>query len=260
VKDVSIREVAESLGTTPEFLLFIPELLADIWVLGSSPKQIIDLLHPLALPPESTRLLELGCGKGAVAITLAKEAGFRVFGIDRFLPFVREAKKQAKELGVANLCGFACSDMRDTILRATDFNVVVYAAVGDVLGSFDQCVRSLRQCVHPGGYIIIDDGFLAGNKMIERPGYGHYVPHEETLRQLTAHGDILLREIIVPVEDMRTYNRENTELIRKRAKKLAEVHPEAAESLSLYVRQQEMESEILETKVTEAIWLLQRTE
>jgi|GEM_PF-6892374 len=104
----------------------------------------------------------------------------------------------------------------------------------------------------------IDDGFLAEPKKIESPGYEHYATHEETLRQLTAHGDALLREVIIPVEDMKALNRYYTELIRRRAEKLAELHPAAADSLLGYVEKQERESEILETAVTGAVWLLQR--
>jgi hypothetical protein len=49
-----------------------------------------------------------------------------------------------------------------------------------------------------------------------------------------------------------------TELIRRRAKKLAKLHPEHVDSLYGYVEKQEHESEIMETTVTSAVWLLQR--
>jgi hypothetical protein len=49
-----------------------------------------------------------------------------------------------------------------------------------------------------------------------------------------------------------------TELIRRRAEKLAKLHPEVADSLYGYVEKQEHESEIMETTVTSAVWLLQR--
>ena len=106
--------------------------------------------------------------------------------------------------------------------------------------------------------MVIDDGFLAQPSKIDFPGYEYYLPHNETLHGLTAHGDSLLREIIFPTEMIRAYNQKTTELIRQRAKKLTRKHPESADSLFRYVEQQERESEILETKVTGAIWLIQR--
>lgn len=57
---------------------------------------------------------------------------------------------------------------------------------------------------------------------------------------------------------MKALNRKATGLIRNRAEKLAELHPEAADSLLGYVGKQERESEIMETTVTSAVWLLQR--
>ena len=62
------RQIAESLDATPELLPFLPELLAD-WT-SSRPEEVLRFLEPLELPP-TTRALDLGCGKGVVALALA---------------------------------------------------------------------------------------------------------------------------------------------------------------------------------------------
>lgn len=186
--DTLRQDVATSLDATPELLPFISELLADIWVLGSQPEAILNLLRPLRLPTHSSQVLDLGCGKGAVALHLAKEFGFQVLGIDLFEPFIKDAKARAEQLSVTHLCRFMVTDIRDTLEKARGFDVVIYASDGGVLGDFERCVGKLRRSVHPGGYILIDDGFLAGSSKIERPGYEHYAPHAETLRKLTAYG------------------------------------------------------------------------
>lgn len=260
MNDDAQRKVAEALEATPELMPFIPELFADIWVLGSSPDIVADMLHPLSAHPKAVRALELGCGKGAVAITLALKLGIRILGIDIYQPFISEAGKRASEMGADDLCSFACCDMHDVVLKAKGFDAVVYAGVGGVLGNYEQCVEKLRRCVRPDGFMVIDDGFLSTDRKIDLPGYEHYVPHKETLEQIVAHGDILLREEIISAEEIRAYNQKNTELIRTRAKELTKTHPEAANVLADYVRREEIESEILETEVTGAIWLLKRTE
>lgn len=252
-------EIAKSLEAKPELLPFIPELLADIWALGSSPDLVVELLKSLDLPPNTTRGLDLGCGKGAVSIYLAHKLGFKVFGIDGFSPFLEEAKSKSEEYNVSNLCHFEFGDIREFISKAKNFDFVIYAAIGDVLGRFDECVGKLRQTICPGGYMLIDDGFLKESTKIERECYGHYLPHDETLKQLTSYGDTLLKEIVFTTEETKTINKRYTEVIHRRAEKLTRNHPKSADAFSWYLENQNQECEILETYVCGAIWLLKRS-
>jgi cyclopropane fatty-acyl-phospholipid synthase-like methyltransferase len=257
--DEQQQEIARAFEMSPELLPYIPELIADLWELGSSLEVIVGAIRPLELPEGQTRVLDLGCGKGAISITLAKEFGFQALGIDLFEPFVQEARAKAKEMHVGALCQFVHGDMRDAIKSYRNFDVAVYAAVGSALGTWDQCVAKIRRCVRPEGFIVIDDGYLAGNEKVDRSGYEHYVGHEETLQQLTAHGDTLLREVTQSQDYLKSLNSRFLESIRKRVEKLSKKHPEAADILRGYVKDQELESEIIETMLTGAVWLLQRT-
>jgi len=258
MSDHQNREVAAALDATPELLPFIPELLADLWALGSSPELIVEWLRPLGLPPASTRVLDLGCGKGAVAIKLSRELGFQVLGVDLFEPFVEDARRRAEGLGVGDLCQFRKADLRDALSEARDFDIVIYASVGGVLGRLDQFVGALRLALRPGGYMVIDEGFLTEETALDQPGYEHLAAYDQTIKQLTAHGDALLREVIFSSEETRAMNRNYTELIRRRAEQLARRHPEAADSLFDYVKRQERECELFEKEVVAAVWLLQR--
>ncbi|KAB2878873.1 class I SAM-dependent methyltransferase [bacterium] len=256
--DIFEIEISKSLDAKPELLPFIPELLADLWELGSSTDLVVELFRPLNLSPKTTRVLDLGCGKGAVSITLAHKLGFQVFGIDGFRPFLEEAKLKSKEHNVSDLCHFEYGDIRESIKKDEIFDIVIYAAIGDVLGGFNECVGKLRHTIRPGGYMLIDDGFLKESVKIEKERYGHYVSHGETVKQLTSFGDILLKEKVFTAEETRTMNKKYTVMIRQRAKKLANDHPELADSFFWYLRNQEEECEILETDVVGAVWLLQR--
>ena len=75
------RQVASSLEAPPELLPFIAELLADVDALGSSPA-VVNLLRPLALPRATT--LDLGCGKGAISVNVARELGWHAHGVVAF--------------------------------------------------------------------------------------------------------------------------------------------------------------------------------
>ena len=147
MKEVDPKDMAEYFNVTLELLPYVPELLSDIWALGSSPELIVEMLRSLKLSSMSAQVLDLGCGKGAVAITLAKELGFRIHGVDFFEPFILEATKRSKELGLSSLCIFEQSDIRHISARTRNFDIVVYTAVGGVLGSLDKCVERLRQFI-----------------------------------------------------------------------------------------------------------------
>lgn len=256
--DEQQQEVARAFETTPELLTFIPELVADLWELGSSLELIVDIIRPLELPEGQTRVLDLGCGKGAISLALAGEFGFQVMGVDLFEPFVQEARARAGETRAGRLCQFVHGDMREAVAKYRNFDVAVYAAVGGVLGTWDQCVAKIRRCLRPGGLMVIDDGYLAGDEKVDRPGYEHYVGHDETLRLLTSHGDKLLREVTQSQDYLKSLNSRFLESVRKRVKGLEKKHPEAADMLRGYVKDQELESEIIETKLVGAVWLLQR--
>jgi len=256
--DEQQQEIARAFEMSPELLPFLPELLADLRELGSSLELIVDVIRPLELPEGQTRVLDLGCGKGAISLALAEEFGFQALGIDLFEPFVQEARAKAKEMHVGALCQFVHGDMRDAIKSYRNFDVAGYAAVGGVLGTWDQCVAKMRRCVRPEGFIVIDDGYLAGDEKVDRSGYEHYVGHDETLQQLTSHGDTLLNEVTLTPDYLKSVNSEYVERVRYRAEKLAKKHPEVADMLSGYVKDQELESEVIEARMVGAVWLLQR--
>ncbi|MGD9899640.1 MAG: class I SAM-dependent methyltransferase [Calditrichaceae bacterium] len=255
---VEKEKLAEALGVSQEILPYLSELLADLSLLGSWPEEIIELLKPLKLPAPLTRVLDLGCGKGSVSIPLAEKLKFQIRGVDLFSPFVKEARKNAKKSPASNLCKFEIGDMRDVLKERASYDIVIFASVGSVLGDFEECVGQLRKAVRPGGYMVIDDGFLRRARRLERPGYQHYRPHKETIRQLTNYGDKLIHEKIYPLSRLREFNQNTTSLIRRRAEILTEKNPGKAELFARYVRWEESECKILETETTWATWLLQR--
>ncbi len=241
-----------------ELLPFVPELLADLWDLGSWPDIIGGLLEQLGLDRNATRALDLGSGKGAVSIHLAKHLGFKTHGIDFFEPFVLDARRRAVEHGVQHLCTFELADMREAVGRHRGFDVAIYASIGSVLGDLAHCVGSIRETVRPGGYIILDDGYLSGTAPVCREGFGHYVPQDVAVGALTAHGDELLDEVHIPVEDVCAMNRRYTDHIARRASQIADRNPRLAPALTDYVEWERVESQALETWIESAVWLLRR--
>jgi len=241
-----------------ELLPFVPELLLDLWDLGGWFDVIVDLLRPLGLAPETTTVLDLGSGKGAVSIHIAQALGFRTVGVDFFAPFVEDARSRARQHDVGHLCTFELGDIRETVRERRGFDIAVHASLGGVLGGLDECVGRIRQTVRAGGYIVLDDGYLVESGGNDLDRYGHYVPHEAAIRQLTAHGDEMIREVLVSAADVCTVNQRYIDVIARRADGIAARQPELAVALTGYVERQRMESAMLESSFAAAVWLLRR--
>jgi ubiquinone/menaquinone biosynthesis C-methylase UbiE len=258
MEDRRDEDLAASMDASPEILPYLTELVADMWALGSTPHLAVNLFRPLDLPAGLAKLLDLGCGKGALGIAVAKELGYRVLGVDLCQDFLRDAAQRAMELGVSDLCEFVHRDLRDVLQEGDEFDVVVLASLGGVLGRFDRCVGSMRKAVRPGGYMLIDDGFLTRAVAVNHPGYAHLTSYDRAIEYLQAHGDSVVAERIYSVEETRAVNVDYIGHISRRAAGVVERHPEAAEALHRYISSQESECEFIDREITGAIWLLQR--
>jgi SAM-dependent methyltransferase len=252
------KSMSDSMETTPDFLPYLPELLLDLWDLGSAPDKIIELLRPLSLPPNSTRVLDLGCGKGAVSILLAKTFGFHAVGVDGCEPFLKEARQKAREYGVEPKCEFILTDLRSYIQHARNFDIVVLASLGSILGNFTETAGKLRTTLRGRGYMIIDDGFLKTGRPLLRKGYSHYVSHNEAISQLTAHGDFFRGEALLTDEENRAINQRYLEAMKYRSLALLKKHPELREEVSSYIRNQEVECDYIDQNLKGAVWLIQK--
>jgi SAM-dependent methyltransferase len=250
------ESVAQAMETDVRLLPLLPELLTDLWELGPSAEQVVAALESVGVEPDSA-VLDLACGKGAVAVALAEQLGARVDGIDAFEPFLRAARALATERGVSHRCHFEQGDIRNLLGQEEQYDVALLLSVGPVLGDYEQTGAGLRKLVRVGGYIVIEDGFVVDG-VAHLPLADGYAGHSETLRQLTACGDVVAQEIICPTEQAQSVNQRNADLIRQRASLVKARHPAFEQLIDEYVARQERETQILGTDVSCAIWVLRR--
>ena len=91
------QSVADSLEVDKKLLPYMPYLLQDLWALGSAVDEILDLFSTLPLSPGAAKVLDLGCGKGAVSIQIASKFGFDVVGVDAMPEFLKDAHRKSSE-------------------------------------------------------------------------------------------------------------------------------------------------------------------
>ncbi len=233
-----------------ELIEYLPYLLQDLWDLGSSPEDIILILEKHAGISKETRVLDLACGKGAVSVKIAEKFGCNVTGIDIINEFIEFAKEKASEYNVTNLCGFKTEDANKFVETQKDFDVVIFGAVGDVLGSPEETIEKLKKTIKPDGYIVIDDAYGI-------PGSSYQYPTKNEFLILFDKLDlILIADKVFSSEKMAKINNFQQPLIAKRAAELKEKFPEKSELFDGYVRSQLQECEEIENDLNCVTMLL----
>ena len=214
------------------------------------------LISQAGLSPDDS-VLDLGCGKGAVSIQIAERYGFQATGVDVMDSFLKDARNKAVEHGVSHLCQFIKQDMKTYVSDDHDFDLVILASLGGILGSIKDTVCTLRTQVRPGGYMMIDDGYLRNERTSSRKGYAHYRNHEESIKELTAFKDLLLREVNTTDFSLEI-NDVYLQAIEKRGKELVDQYPELEKDVKDYIHLQAEECEVINNEIEGALWLIQK--
>ncbi len=131
-------------------------------------------------------VLDLGCGSGAIAVTVAAETGARVLGVDRSATATRLTRANAARHGVEALVGVARGDWYDAVPPrfAGAFALVVsnppyvgeddweglapeitahepreaVVSPGDALAFFRRTIDGLPRWLAPGGHVVLEVG------------------------------------------------------------------------------------------------------
>lgn len=107
---------------------------------------------------EGLRVAEVGCGTGNVTCWLARQVGRRgaVVGIDKNLPQVEQARRQASEQGLNNVT-FQEGDAYAPGLPPESFDLAYCRFVLIHLRRPPEALRALRQLVRPGGRVVCEE-------------------------------------------------------------------------------------------------------
>jgi cyclopropane fatty-acyl-phospholipid synthase-like methyltransferase len=147
-------------GTDKELLPFIPFLLQDLWEIGSSPEIINQLLLNHNCVDKQSKVLDLGCGKGAISVNMAKQFGCQVLGIDAMPKFIEEANYWSDKFHQSHLCTFEVDDIRQKTSELINFELIVLGSIGPVFGNIEITLNSVKSSLVANGYVILDDGYI----------------------------------------------------------------------------------------------------
>jgi len=255
--------VAEAFGADPALVPLLPTILSGLSALGAWPDHVETLLRRHAVLTKDSRVVDLGCGKGVLAVRIARTFHCSVTGLDLFEPFLESARVAAEHAGVTDRCVFEREDIqqvRDS--RVESFDLAVLSAVGaGTFGTYADCIASIRRWVGRGGSILIGDGVLRHRLLedAEFTGYGYYEPKKRAVQELTSCGDTLVDETPVPQATLIEENRRSLEAIREGVERAVRRCPGAREGLERFVQDQRAEMDFLEEHTIELLWLLGRT-
>ena len=261
MKHETEEKLAGSLtAETTELLPFLPYLLQDFWELGSEPDIMVELIRNNANVSEPARVLDLACGKGAVSVKIAQKLRAKVKGIDLLPDFIQIAAQKAEEHNVADLCEFIVEDINEAVKRERDYDIVILGAAGNVLGAPAETLNKLKNTIRPGGYILIDDGYLPDDGKQEDVLYSNYeYLTEKQWSDLFIASGLELMETAVGAD-----NPENLDsasgmaAITARANELIAKHPDKKEIFEGYIRSQQNEYDDIDNNIVGAVWILKK--
>jgi cyclopropane fatty-acyl-phospholipid synthase-like methyltransferase len=254
MKDI-ILSVVESLdGENPELFPYLPYILQDFTEIGADPEIMIGLVKK-HLPNRFMKVVDLGCGKGAISVALANEFDCHITGIDALPDFVNSSKVYAAEMGVSEKCDFYTGDIRTKIFSLKGFDVVILGAIGNVLGNVGETLTKVHKIVNPDGYVLLDDGWQkTGIATSEQ-----YFPTETEYFDMIHHAGFKVIEMVIANMDDYSNNESlMMEFMQRRCEELIAEKPGNKQLFDRFLKKQQREFDRMQNELTCATLLLQK--
>ena len=228
-----------------EILPFLPYILQDFFEIGSSAESILEIVKTNTSDYNNLKILDLGCGKGAVSIKLAESINSNCLGIDAIPEFIEFANKTASDKNLKN-CKFICGDLRIEINHFGKYDVIILASIGPVFGNYYETMKILKNNLSQDGVIVLDDGYMADENIFHHESVS-------TKSQLITEIDraemkILNEYIENEINNSIEYEKQLKDIVN-RCRELKKAYPEKSKLFEVYLYTQKQEYVNLENHI-----------
>jgi len=178
---------------------FGEDLGSNSWL---TPPELEKILPRLGLGP-SSRLLDVGCGPGGVAIRMARRTGCEVVGVDLHERAIENARAAAIRAGLAQRTRFEIQDAgRPLPFRPGSFDAIVCIDAVNHLPDRGSVFAQWRRLLRTGGRLLFTDpvvrtGHVSREELAVRGSIGFYLflPDGENEKMLAEVGlDLVAKE------------------------------------------------------------------
>lgn len=218
---------------------FIPFILQDLWSLGGNPEVVIEIIRRNIMLTQESQIIDLGCGKGATIIELAKNFPGHYIGVDIVSEFIAEGKTKIKENQLSR-CVLRTEDIQKTLSDSLNYDVMIYGHDSDLLGSPAETLHILSKKLNVAGWIIYETAFQDG-----RYEGGEYLSERALYAAINDSGVAIVDQIQWGKDDLRRQNEINNQWIKKRIEQLKGLYPDQSVLLDEFYFNQVQESNTL---------------
>ena len=253
-----ISTVQESIATAmdcenAELVEHLPYILQDFHEIGSSAQSLTRIVKENNIK-ETAKIIDLGCGKGAVLIELAQHVKSECLGIDGINEFIEYANEQAGMRGLTN-CKFEVADIRRTDKIQGKYDFIILGSIGPVYGDYYTTMERLKPLLCDDGIIILDDGYIEESNDSTHAMIGTKKVLIDQIKM--ADMEIIKEYLGDEISDKSEYEKQYQD-IKRRCHELMLKYPNKKELFEGYIRKQEEEYHNLEEEITCSTMLIKR--
>ena len=118
-------------------------------------RAVLDLVAASGHAPRGTRILEIGCGAGRTAVSLARQ-GFSVEALDVVPAMVEQVRRRAADAKVSDRLRAATGDVNCLPFEAGAFDMVLAIGVLEWSPTLSGPLSEMARVLRPGGHLIVN--------------------------------------------------------------------------------------------------------